>query len=244
MDLATAPSPKNKAIQLKELPSHRAIARYLHGPPQHGALIVAGVAGGAAAHLPLAGLLGLRAPRPHTGCTREAAAAHGREPAEPRADVAEPRVRRPVLNRLTDLMAYHPAGRSRPTRCWRGKRARCCLWSTSCAASWAAASSARQQGQSAPVGSAAPARGRCLYYPLATAAAPGSSALPGRGPGTARPATASGAPARRLQSRRFPHVPFGHPATVIVMHRFPAWMPSLFRVSDLIVRISEAGERP
>ena len=31
MDLATAPSPKNKAIQLKELPSHRAIARYLHG---------------------------------------------------------------------------------------------------------------------------------------------------------------------------------------------------------------------
>lgn len=32
MDLATAPSPKNKAIQLKELPSHRAIARFLHGP--------------------------------------------------------------------------------------------------------------------------------------------------------------------------------------------------------------------
>ena len=29
--------------------------------------------------------------------------------------------------------------------------------------------------------------------------------------------------------------------TVIVMHRFPAWMPSLFRVSDLIVRISEAA---
>ena len=114
MDLATAPSPKNKAIQLKELPSHRAIARYLHGPPQHGAVIVAGVAGGAAAHLPLAGLLGLRAPRPHTGCSRdaprsrsrahwEAAAAHRREPAEPRADVAEPRVRRPVLNRLADL---------------------------------------------------------------------------------------------------------------------------------------------
>jgi hypothetical protein len=41
MDLATAPSPKNKAIQLKELPSHRAIARYLHGPPQHGPLKVA-----------------------------------------------------------------------------------------------------------------------------------------------------------------------------------------------------------
>ena len=39
-------------------------------------------------------------------------------------------------------------------------------------------------------------------------------------------------------------LPFGHPATVIVMHRFPAWMPSLFRVSDLLVRISEAGERP
>ena len=34
---------------------------------------------------------------------------------------------------------------------------------------------------------------------------------------------------------------FDHPATVIVMHRFPAWMPSLFRVSDLIVRISEAA---
>ena len=76
MDLATAPSPKNKAIQLKELPSHRAIARYLHGPPQHGPLMVAGAAGGAAAHLPLAGLLGLRARRPHPGRTLAAAGTH------------------------------------------------------------------------------------------------------------------------------------------------------------------------
>ena len=32
MELASAPAPRNKAIQLKELPPHRAIARYLHGP--------------------------------------------------------------------------------------------------------------------------------------------------------------------------------------------------------------------
>ena len=194
MDLATAPSPKNKAIQLKELPSHRAIARYLHGPPQHGPLMVAGLAGGAAAHLPLAGRLGLRAPRPHPGCSRDAprsryrahweaaAAPHGLEPAEPRPDVAEPRLWMPVLNRLAYLMADLAAGRSRPTRCWRGKRARCCLWSTSCAASWAAASSARQQGQSAPVGSAAPARGRRLYYPLATCCGSGQLGTPRKRP--------------------------------------------------------------
>ena len=30
-------------------------------------------------------------------------------------------------------------------------------------------------------------------------------------------------------------------STVIVMHRFPGWMPGLFRVSDLIVRISESA---
>ena len=30
-------------------------------------------------------------------------------------------------------------------------------------------------------------------------------------------------------------------STVIVMHRFPGWMPSLFRVSDLMVRISESA---
>lgn len=62
MDLATAPSPKNKAIQLKELPSHRAIARYLHGPA--GPLKVVG---GAAAQFP--GLLGL-ALRAHRPCCR------------------------------------------------------------------------------------------------------------------------------------------------------------------------------
>ena len=32
MELGAAPAPRNKAIQLKELPPHRAIARYLHGP--------------------------------------------------------------------------------------------------------------------------------------------------------------------------------------------------------------------
>ena len=32
MDINAAPAPKNKAIQLKELPPHRAVARYLHGP--------------------------------------------------------------------------------------------------------------------------------------------------------------------------------------------------------------------
>ena len=32
MDINVAPAPKNKAVQLKELPAHRVIARYLHGP--------------------------------------------------------------------------------------------------------------------------------------------------------------------------------------------------------------------
>ena len=31
MDLGSAPAPRNKAIQLKELPPHRAVARYMHG---------------------------------------------------------------------------------------------------------------------------------------------------------------------------------------------------------------------
>ena len=31
MELVAAPAPRNKAIQLKELPPHRAVARYLHG---------------------------------------------------------------------------------------------------------------------------------------------------------------------------------------------------------------------
>ena len=61
MDLATAPSPKNKAIQLKELPSHRAIARYLHGY-----LGPLKVAGGAAAQFP--GLLGLAPCTPWLHC--------------------------------------------------------------------------------------------------------------------------------------------------------------------------------
>ena len=110
MDLATAPSPKNKAIQLKELPSHRAIAR-THGHYSM-PLMVAGVAGGAAAHLPRRAAWGC-APRGRTrlqpGRTAQplqgprAAAAHGRESAEPRPDAAVPRVRRPVLNRLADL---------------------------------------------------------------------------------------------------------------------------------------------
>ena len=30
-------------------------------------------------------------------------------------------------------------------------------------------------------------------------------------------------------------------STVVVMHRFPWWMPSLFRVSDLMVRITDEG---
>ena len=45
----------------------------------------------------------------------------------------------------------------------------------------------------------------------------------------------------RAASKAAHFTAFGHAGTVIVMHRFPAWMPSLFRVSDLIVRISEAA---
>ena len=244
MDLATAPSPKNKAIQLKELPSHRAIARYLHGPPQHGPLMVAGAAGGAAAHLPLAGLLGLRAPRPHPGCSRdaprsryrahwEAAAAHGREPAEPRADVAEPRVRRPVLNRLADLQAgfaRRDAGEAKERDAASGQRA------------------VRRVGQQqAQHGS------RVRVPPLAVVRLlrEGGATCCGSGPlGTPRKrprhCTSSHGLGCSSAPPAKPPIPtrFDHPATVIVMHRFPAWMPSLFRVSDLIVRISEAGDRP
>ena len=89
MDLATAPSPKNKAIQLKELPSHRAIARYLHGY-----LGPLKVAGGAAAQFP--GLLGLapRAPRLHCcalGTSRAASQGpmRGSQGRGPRAEVAD-----------------------------------------------------------------------------------------------------------------------------------------------------------
>ena len=60
--------------------------------------------------------------------------------------------------------------------------------------------SVTQHGQTATLGSA-PARPlRLLSVRLA---APGSSAHPERGPATGRPATASGAQASRLQSRRF-----------------------------------------
>lgn len=204
MDLATAPSPKNKAIQLKELPSHRAIARYLHGPPQHGPLIVAGVAGGAAAHLPLAGLLGLRFPRPHSGCARdappsryraqwEAAAAQGREPAEPRPDVAVCAFGGPFS---TDLLTCRPV--SPDEMLARQKSEMLPLVNELCGELGSsklstAAGSERPRWQ----------LGSCARAP---AAALGSSALPGRGPGTERPATASGAPARRLQSRQFQRV--------------------------------------
>ena len=57
-----------------------------------------------------------------------------------------------------------------------------------------------QHGQSARLGSS-PARP--LHLLRARLAAPCSSALPGRGPATGRPAAASGARASRLQSRRF-----------------------------------------
>ena len=57
-----------------------------------------------------------------------------------------------------------------------------------------------QHGQSAALGSA-PARPLCLLRARLTVL--GSSALPERGPPTGHPATASGAQASRLQSRRF-----------------------------------------
>ena len=67
-------------------------------------------------------------------------------------------------------------------------------------------------------------------------AALGSSALLGR------TQSLSAQPLReRAAYKAADFTAFDHPATVIVMHRFPAWMPSLFRVSDLIVRISEAA---
>ena len=83
----------------------------------------------------------------------------------------------------------------------------------------------------------APARLLCLLR--ARLAAPGSSALPGRG----RPTSVQPPPRglERAASKAANFTAFGHAGTVIVMHRFPAWMPSLFRVSDLIVRISEAA---
>ena len=89
MDLATAPSPKNKAIQLKELPSHRAIARYLHG--HLGPLKVAGSAAahpwppGAGAPRTLAALLRTR-DEPRSLIGPNARHAQGREP---RTDVAD-----------------------------------------------------------------------------------------------------------------------------------------------------------
>ena len=80
---------------------------------------------------------------------------------------------------------------------------------------------------------------RLLCLLRARLAAPGSSALPGRG----RPTSVQPPPRglERAASKAANFTAFGHAGTVIVMHRFPAWMPSLFRVSDLIVRISEAA---
>ena len=66
-----------------------------------------------------------------------------------------------------------------------------------------AMSNVRQHGQSAPLGRA-PARPLCLLR--ARLAALDSSALPGRGQPTGRPAAASGARASRLQRRPFPRL--------------------------------------
>ena len=86
---------------------------------------------------PLAGLLGLRSQRPYPGCTwdtrrsryrahREAAAAQGREPADPLTRRRRTRVRRPVLNRLTYLqagLARRDAGEAKERDVASGERA-------------------------------------------------------------------------------------------------------------------------
>ena len=140
---------------------------------QHGPLMVAGAAGGGRPRT-TAGLLGLRSPQPHPGCSRDA-------PRSASGPIG--RRQRPAVSRLspeptppsrafggpfsTDWLTCRPVS---PDEMLARQKSEMLPRSTSCAASWAAASSARQQGQSAPL-----AVGSCARE-APPAAALGSSA--------------------------------------------------------------------